>query len=353
MRNLTILLLVLSVLFIACETDFEVNANWKEVTVVYGLLDQSNTQQYIKINKAYLGEGNALQMASIADSVNYNPNNLEVKIIKVKKEGSFGSITRLDSIYLDTTLVIKDDGLFSTDENIIYVTAIEDSNFFMSQSAIEKDYILSVLNKESGHKASGETKLIHGLTLSNNSTNVNFYNPEIIQPNITPPYKKRPKTIKWKRSINGSIYQIIARIYYRDYFTDGTTSSLEYLDWVQPIQLYAGLEEMSYTFDGDLFVNFISSRLDTSSIPLPENFDYRLLAYMQLRYSVGSEDLYTYMSVNEPFEGIVQERPVFSNINNGVGLFSSRFNIQEIMTFHNYTAIGISLELSHLGFIHP
>ena len=74
---------------------------------------------------------------------------------------------------------------------------------------------------------------------------------------------------------------------------------------------------------------------------------------MQLRYSVGSEDLYTYMSVNEPFEGIVQERPVFSNINNGVGLFSSRFNIQEIMTFHNYTAIGISLELSHLGFIHP
>ena len=138
MRNLTILLLVLSVLFIACETDFEVNANWKEVTVVYGLLDQSNTQQYIKINKAYLGEGNALQMASIADSVNYNPNNLEVKIIKVK-EGSFGSITRLDSIYLDTTLVIKDDGLFSTNENIIYVTAIEDSNFFMSQSAIEKD----------------------------------------------------------------------------------------------------------------------------------------------------------------------------------------------------------------------
>ena len=41
MKNLTIFLLVLSMVFMACETDFEVNASWKEVTIVYGLLDQS------------------------------------------------------------------------------------------------------------------------------------------------------------------------------------------------------------------------------------------------------------------------------------------------------------------------
>ena len=84
MKNLTIFLFILSMLFMACETDFEVNANWKEVMVVYGLLDQSKQQQYIKINKAYLGEGDALQMASVSDSVNYNPEDLVVKIYKVK-----------------------------------------------------------------------------------------------------------------------------------------------------------------------------------------------------------------------------------------------------------------------------
>ena len=42
--------------------------------------------------------------------------------------------------------------------------------------------------------------------------------------------------------------------------------------------------------------------------------------------TVGSEDLETYINVNKPITGIVQERLKFTNINNGIGLFSSRFN---------------------------
>ena len=114
MKKITTFVILFALFFVACETEFEVSADWKEVAVVYGLLDQSNDQQYIKINKAYLGIGDALQMASVADSINYNPADLEVKIIKVK-DGAFGSIDLLDSIYLDTTLIAKDDGLFATD----------------------------------------------------------------------------------------------------------------------------------------------------------------------------------------------------------------------------------------------
>jgi hypothetical protein len=336
MKNLTIFLLVFSMVFMACETDFEVNADWKEVMIVYGLLDQSQTQQYIKINKAYLGEGDALQMASVSGSVNYNPEDLEVIIIKVKDAGN-------DTIYLDTTLIVKDDGLFATDENIIYVTDIEDSNFFVK----DKEYILSVLNKKSGHEVSAKTHLIHGLKLTNNTLlqKMSFYDPILHSPPFPPPpYEKKTTTVNWDHSTNGRIYQIIARIYYWDFFSDGT-SSLEYLEWVQPTQLYDGSTNMEYTFDGNIFVNFISDY-----IPMPNNLDSRLLAYMKLRYSVGSEDLYTYMAVNEPFEGIVQERPPFTNINNGIGLFSSRFNKLEEWTISDATQNGISLELSHLGF---
>ena len=109
----------------ACETDFEVNANWKEVTVVYGLLDQSQQQQYIKINKAYLGEGDALQMASVADSINYNPVDLVVKIYKVK-DGTFGSVDTIGFVTLYDTILEKEEGLFSTDENIIYTTLAQE-----------------------------------------------------------------------------------------------------------------------------------------------------------------------------------------------------------------------------------
>jgi hypothetical protein len=337
MRKLTIFLLAISVLFMACETDFEVNAEWKEVTVVYGLLDQSQPQQYIKINKAYLGEGDALQMASVADSVNYNPADLEVKIFKVKEGDTLGFVTLYD------TILEKDSGLFATDENIIYTTP---SNFFLTNNADEKEYILSIVNKKSGKQVWAKTNLINGLTLDNNSLmKMGFYSTDVLNPNATAPYEKVTTTVKWNHSKNGHIYQIIARIYYWEYYNDGT-NSLEYLDWVQPTQLYEGSSDMIYTFDGDAFVNFISA-----NIPAMQNeINYRDLAYMELKYTVGSEDLYTYMAVNEPFEGIVQERPVFSNINNGIGLFSCRFNKAEIMLFTVATAKGLAIEYSNLGF---
>ena len=42
-------------LFSACETDFNVNADWEETTVVFGLLDASdeNQLQKIKISKYF------------------------------------------------------------------------------------------------------------------------------------------------------------------------------------------------------------------------------------------------------------------------------------------------------------
>ena len=45
--------------------------------------------------------------------------------------------------------------------------------------------------------------------------------------------------------------------------------------------------------------------------------------------TVGSEDLNTYIKVNEPITGIVQKRPQFTNINNGIGIFSSRYTHTE------------------------
>ena len=87
MKNFTLLFLLFSVAFSSCETDFNVNADWEEVTVVFGLLDQSQDRQYIRINKAFLGNESAYVMASVSDSLNYNPDSLEVKIEKLSTSG--------------------------------------------------------------------------------------------------------------------------------------------------------------------------------------------------------------------------------------------------------------------------
>ena len=58
-------LLVFATLF-ACETDFEVNAPWKETAVIYGLLDQTVDTQRVIIYKAFLGQESGFSLDKIA-----------------------------------------------------------------------------------------------------------------------------------------------------------------------------------------------------------------------------------------------------------------------------------------------
>ena len=190
MKKITFLFLLSSILFSSCETDFTVNADWKEVTVVYGLLDQSQEKQYIRINKAFLGNENAYVMASVADSINYNPNNLEVKIEKLSASGNV-----LATKILTDTIMFKEDGLFSVEENIIYVF---DTDNFLNE---EKEYKLTITNLVSGNIISSQTKLIHNLSLmsafNNSAYKMGFYSQSGDFSNTT---------IEWTHSKNARIH---------------------------------------------------------------------------------------------------------------------------------------------------
>ena len=57
--------------------------------------------------------------------------------------------------------------------------------------------------------------------------------------------------------------------------------------------------------------------------------------------TAGNEVFNTYMKVNEPVTGIVTERPIFTNVNNGVGLFASKYK----KSINSYMAVNSILEL--------
>ena len=51
----SLLILALALFNLAsCNKKLEVNADWKDVTVVYGLLDQTDSVHYVKVTKAFL-----------------------------------------------------------------------------------------------------------------------------------------------------------------------------------------------------------------------------------------------------------------------------------------------------------
>src|SRR5215212_5226416 len=100
---------VAAVSFTSCSTDVDLLEDYKPITVVYGLLNVNDSIQYIKVNKAFLGEGNALLMAEQNDSVNYKPGEISVQLQQINP--STGAV--IQTINCDTTTqILKDDGIF-------------------------------------------------------------------------------------------------------------------------------------------------------------------------------------------------------------------------------------------------
>jgi len=308
MKKIYLILSVFAIVFTACETDFDVNAKWEEVTVVYGLLDAGDEKktQKIKINKAFLGKMDALQMAQYADSVNFIPNNLDVNIYRIKN----GNI--IDSIVLDTTIIIKDSlasngidpGIFSIDNNIIYT--FENDNFLNSNS----EYELVIKNKVSGKVVTSTTNIISGFKFDMPSSYQFGFVSNFTEgtPSAT---EFSSSIVEWGNSNdNGKIYQLDLVINYSE------NQVAKQLIYAQPL-VYE--QDPKVIIKGESFFNFLSTELTKDDTKV------RYFNGIDLVMTVGSEDLDTYIKVNQPITGIVQERPQFTNIHNGIGLFSSRF----------------------------
>ena len=298
MKKIYLIVGVFAVILTSCETDFDVNAEWEEVTVVYGLLDagdEMKTQQ-IKISKAFLGKMDALQMAQYADSINFEKGELAVKVIRVKNNG----IT--DTIALDEVPTLRNDGVFN-DSIIVYT--FENNNFLNSNSIYE----LLIKNNITGNEVSSTTNIISGFNFDMGA-GFPFGFIETWIPGNPSATKFSSTVVTWGNSTDNGVQYQIELIF--NYNENDIAKNLIYTSSV--------LEETNiFEFEGEKFFNFLKNELVKD--PLIE----RKFLSIDLIMTVGSENLKTYRVINEEITGIVQERPQFTNINNGIGLFSSRF----------------------------
>ena len=298
MKKKYLILGFFAVIFTSCDTDFDVNAEWEEVTVVYGLLDagdEMKTQQ-IKISKAFLGKMDALQMAQFADSINFDQGELAVKVIRVKNNGI------RDTITLDEVPTLRNDGVFN-DSIIVYT--FENNNFLNSNF----EYELLIKNNITGNEVSSTTNIISGFNFDMGA-GFPFGFIETWIPGNPSATKFSSTVVTWGNSTDNGVQYQIELIF--NYNENDIAKNLVYTSSV--------LEETNiFEFEGEKFFNFLKNELVKD--PLIE----RKFLSIDLIMTVGSENLKTYRVINEEITGIVQERPQFTNINNGIGLFSSRF----------------------------
>jgi hypothetical protein len=109
--------------FHSCKNDLDVLAPYKESVAIYGLLDNTDTINYIRVNKVFLGEGDATYMAQNADSVYFQPGEISVKLERIKN-GLTVSVTNPSTasmqINLRDTLIPLSSGSFNTQQRIYY-----------------------------------------------------------------------------------------------------------------------------------------------------------------------------------------------------------------------------------------
>lgn len=305
-KNAVVLASIL--LLSACSTDLAVIGDYKETMVVYGLLDQSQSKQYIKINKAFLGEGNSFGYAQVKDSTQY-VNSLSVVLKSIKNGVELNSY----NLSPDNTIAKAPGTFYGPDQtNAIYSFSSTGGNALNSDNT----YKLIIKSNETGTEVSSQTSLITDAAFTSPSPGAPFFH-FILSGNDNYQYP-----VRWTSGKNARLYQMILRLNYIDSTTTGNL--IRKLDWVFPeqkTQSLAGGETMKNDFVGQNFMQFVGNQLSDYS-----GLIARRALNAELIVIAGGDDLNTFIEVNKPSTSVVQEKPEFTNITNGLGVFSSRYN---------------------------
>ena len=322
-------------LLVSCETDFTTISDYKDITVVYGLLDQKDSMQYIKINKAFLSEGNVLEYAQNADCTNYAVP-LEVTLEEVNDAGNV-----VNTFDFDTTSVYnKEPGTFYYPDQLIYrwqkpqypydvkyiIEGLNDTVGVEYLWLNEADsYRLKIKNPVSEKEITAETVLIKDfdITKPGYGTTINFI------PNAVSPIE-----FSWNQAENGGLYEfeLVFNYYEVSFSNDTIKKSVSLIKTTVSPPSGNGSVSTYYVSD-----NFYSSCLNLIPYPdAPEEAKVkdRLSGSIDIIVSGAEEQLALYIKVNAPATGIVQEKPQYTNIDNGLGIFSSRIKSQRSKKLH-------------------
>jgi hypothetical protein len=327
-------------MFQGCENELVIAADWKEVAVVYGTLSPTDDDHYIRIQKAYLDDNQrALNFAGISDSLYF-----DTLVVSLNEflDGSLVNTYPLTRIDGNTINLKKDSGVFANDVNYLYTTNadIKASSFFNNYS-----YRLDIENPRTGYKAFGQTVSVGQAEVSNPITVLDEL---LILANGSHSILVRYQEGKYAKSYDVAMDIRIETI---DKL-DSSQRSISEHRWVmftsRETRSLRGFEEAAFLIPSASFFNFVSA-----NIPEDTTVFRRLIDYDMYFYGIA-DDFYTYINVNQPSIGIVQKKPEFTNMENALGLFSSRYiNKFENRNFSGRTreALMTSDATKNLGFV--
>lgn len=311
-----ILLISTLLIFNKCSTDFDIYADYKDITIVYGIMDISDDTSWIKITKAFTGPGNALLIAQNPDSSNYSYK------LDVTLNGKKGNI-ELDPIVFDT-ITIHNKALTDTvinengDTTFLNPFYSPDQLVYYAVAPLDKDAEYTLVINKKDEQLTASTHLVDNFS--------------IIKPNNRITFPKSTTTpdppIEWRSANNGKSYEVSLRFKYLELAPGYPDTLHKSVDWplgVVNSKTTDGGEELVKTYSGPGFYALLESNLD--SIPNVE----RWTDSVDITIACGSQVLATYLDINSAEGSLLEEVPVYSNIVGGTGVFASRHTIMRTL----------------------
>lgn len=310
MKRILLLTVLAGLLATSCDDEFNPNGDWEETMIVYGMLDQDDDTTWVRVQKCYLSDGDMSAIPQIADSSNYPEGELEVKLTEwnARKVGTTDKLektTETGKVFNFTykELESKNDGEFYSDRQPVYFCRTK------GQLRTDKIYELRITNTRTGKTAYSETSLLGDISstgmmpisINNNSSTFNFSNGRC--------------SLNWASGERARIYQPIVRFFYQNTGSD----SIMHVDVKQNIVYNNnGQLSLSYVITLNSYASEIAKLVTDHTTPKIIGDSITLFMYM------GNDDLRDYLSATKEPSTLVQERPHYTNIKGGLGIFASR-----------------------------
>ena len=313
--------------FASCSTDVEMYTDYKDVAIIYGLLNYQSDTNYIKITRAFCGTNddpiNAHEVALIADSSNY-PGKLDARLVELKSTiGSQYEPTGRELVLDTMTIHDKEEGTFySPDQKVYYTT--EQLN--ASTNGSRYKYRLKVV-KPDGDTVTAQTTMVGDEEFRILSGSANF------QLGHTNAMGK----IVFRADGMASLYDVKVRFNYSEQHVG------EEMKWkhvsrsfgTKTIDKYLLEEGTENTYYLQYSLNWLFNALESaigSDTVVDGNHPnvVRHIGSFVISISAGGDDMSMYYSANQAqLNSPMSLVSLYTNIDGGYGLFSSRTTVEK------------------------
>ena len=318
--NYSILLTFFTVFLLgmgSCKNDVDIFAPESDVTLIYGLIDARDNVHQFKINRVFQGEDAIQNLAQNPKLSEYDQ--LSGILFELQDNGSGGYDTLNQWALEERTITTKDSGYFYYPNQKIYeVNAVINSKY---------EYFVRVDKLNGSAMVEAQTELIRpqsdilvkpigldflGLGLAGTS-----------EPN-------EYITLDMSMPINAKVIDVYLDFTWSDEFISGKPSVSHTISYKVGTYVANNIASVNQTvnIEADLNPTAFYEFIAANAPPVEQGSDIKQRVAddvpLNFRFVTGGNEFNTYLEVASPSTSLLETKPEYTNVVNGVGLFSCR-----------------------------